>query len=209
MLMPQLQALANGIGLTFSLIVAIGAQNAFLLRQGLKRQYVLALATICFVSDAALITLGCAGFGSLVQAHPSWVQAVSRIGAAFLIVYGARTAWFAWQSQRFEVEASSNSANSSDSYRKAILTCLAMTWLNPHVYLDTVLLLGGIGGRYPAATRIDFAAGAIAASGAWFYSLGYGAGWLAPLFRKPLTWRVLDALIALTMWLIAALLLRG
>jgi len=207
--MPQLQALANGIGLTFSLIVAIGAQNAFLLRQGLKRQYVLALATICFVSDAALITLGCAGFGSLVQAHSSWVHVVSGIGAAFLIIYGARTAWSALQSQRLEVETSASRANSSDSYRKAILTCLAMTWLNPHVYLDTVLLLGGIGGRYPAATRFDFAAGAIAASGIWFYGLGYGAGWLAPLFRKPLTWRVLDALIALTMWLIAALLLRG
>lgn len=209
MLMSQLQALANGIGLTFSLIVAIGAQNAFLLRQGLKRQNVWTSATICFLSDAALITFGCAGFGSLVQAHPSWLQAISRIGAAFLIVYGARTAWFALQSQRLEVETSPSSANSGDSYRKAILTCLAMTWLNPHVYLDTVLLLGGIGGRYPTATRAYFAAGAIAASGIWFYSLGFGAGWLAPLFRKPLTWRVLDAVIALTMWVIAALLLRG
>ena len=206
MLRPELQALLNGIGLTASLIVAIGAQNAFLLRQGLKREYVFTLATICFVSDALLIALGCAGFGSLIAAHPSWVRAVSWIGAAFLLFYGARSALAALKPQTLALETAPK--NGGD-YRKAVLGCLAMTWLNPHVYLDTVLLLGGIGGRYPAATRIYFALGAMSVSCAWFYGLGYGAGWLTLLFRKPLTWRVLDALIALTMWLIAALLLIG
>lgn len=207
MVTPELQALANGFGLTASLIVAIGAQNAFLLRQGLKREHVFTLATICFVSDAALIALGCAGFGSLVQAHPQWLRAVTWTGVVFLLVYGARSARAAFKPQQLLPDTTA--AANGGGLRKAVLTCLAMTWLNPHVYLDTVLLLGGIGGRYPAPTRIYFALGAMSVSCIWFYGLGYGAGRLAPLFRKPLTWRVLDALIALTMWIIAALLLIG
>jgi len=203
---PELQALANGFGLTASLIVAIGAQNAFMLRQGLKREHVFTLATICFVSDALLIALGCAGFGSLVQAHPQWLAAVTAIGVVFLLAYGARSALAALKPQPLLPDAG---AGKGSSLRKAVLSCLAMTWLNPHVYLDTVLLLGGIGGRYPAGPRVYFALGAMAVSCIWFYGLGYGAGWLTPLFRRPLTWRVLDVLIALTMWLIAALLLRG
>ncbi|MDB5987304.1 MAG: arginine efflux transporter ArgO [Nevskia sp.] len=206
MLTPELQALANGFGLSASLIVAIGAQNAFMLRQGLKREHVFTLATICFVSDATLIALGCAGFGSLVQAHPSWVHAVTWIGSAFLIFYGARSALAALQPRPRVLEAAPKNGG---TYRKAVLTCLAMTWLNPHVYLDTVLLLGGIGGRYPAEPRVYFALGAMSVSCLWFYGLGYGAGWLTPLFHKPLTWRVLDAVIALTMWLIAGLLLSA
>jgi L-lysine exporter family protein LysE/ArgO len=200
----SLAALAQGFGLSVSLIVAIGAQNAFLLQQGLRREYVLTLATICFVSDAALIALGCGGFGALVQAHPQLIVAVSWIGALFLICYGLRNAWSALNPRPLDMDEAPAVVG---GYRRAVLSMLALTWLNPHVYLDTVLLLGGIAGRYAGSDRIAFALGAMSASGAWFYGLGYGARLLAPLFRKPITWRLLDALIALTMWTIAALLL--
>lgn len=193
----------SGFALGGSLIVAIGAQNAYVLRQGLKRQYVFTLATICFVSDALLIALGCAGFGSLVQAWPQAVRIVTWIGAAFLIAYGLRAARAAFKPQTLQT----GGAADAGGWRKAVLVCLALTWLNPHVYLDTVLLLGGIAGRYPAAERLWFGVGAVTASGVWFYGLGYGAGRLAPLFAKPLTWRLLDGAIALTMWIIAAMLL--
>jgi L-lysine exporter family protein LysE/ArgO len=197
-------ALLQGSGLSASLIVAIGAQNAFLLRQGLRREYVFTLATVCFVSDATLIALGCGGFGALVQTHPQLIVAVTWIGALFLIGYGLRNAWSALNPKPLDPGEAPAVAG---GYRRAVLSMLALTWLNPHVYLDTVLLLGGIAGRYAGTERIVFALGAMSASGIWFYGLGYGARLLAPLFRKPITWRLLDALIALTMWTIAALLL--
>jgi L-lysine exporter family protein LysE/ArgO len=199
----DLSAFLSGLGLSGALIVAIGAQNAFLLRQGLRREHVFILATICFLSDATLIALGCAGLGSLVQAHPGLVQTIRWIGAAFLFWYGLRSARAALHPQ--VLEAGSNAP--SVGQRAAMRTMLALTWLNPHVYLDTVLLLGGIAGRYPGTTRAAFAIGAMTASMLWFYGLGFGAGVLAPLFRRPQTWRVLDGLIALTMWSIAASLL--
>lgn len=197
---------AQGLGLSASLIIAIGAQNAFLLKQGLRRQHVFALATICFVSDATLIALGCGGFGTLVQAHPQLIVAVTWIGALFLIGYGFRNAWAVLHPQPPETAGAPAAAR---TLRQPALAMLALTWLNPHVYLDTVLLLGGLAGRYAAEERIAFALGAVSASAIWFYGLGYGARLLAPLFRKPLTWRLLDGFIALTMWTIAALLLSG
>lgn len=202
----MLSAYFQGLGLSASLIVAIGAQNALVLRQGLKRQFQFSLATLCFVSDAALILLGCAGFGALVQAHPRAVQAVTLIGAVFLLVYGWRSARAAWHPSVLDAAAA---AVLPPSWRRVMLGGLAVTWLNPHVYLDTVLLLGGIAGRYAAAPRLAFAAGAASASLIWFYGLAYGAGLLAPLFRRASTWRLLDALIALTMWSIAAFLLAS
>jgi L-lysine exporter family protein LysE/ArgO len=206
MMMPPtlLSAYAQGFALCVGLIVAIGAQNAFVLRQGLRREHVFVVATICFVSDALLIALGCAGFGTLVQAHPLLVTAVRWIGAAFLIVYGARSAWAAWRPQTLQA-----GTQPPMSRRRAVLGVLAMTWLNPHVYLDTVLLVGGLAGRYAATPRLAFAAGAVSVSALWFYGLGFGAVRLAPLFAKPLTWRLLDGVIALTMWAIAIALLRG
>ncbi|WP_020648129.1 LysE/ArgO family amino acid transporter [Solimonas variicoloris] len=200
-----LPAYLQGFALSAGLIVAIGAQNAFVLRQGLRREHVFVVATICFVSDALLIALGCAGFGTLVQAHPALVAAVRWIGAAFLIAYGARSAWAALRAQALDAAA----AAAPLSRRKAVASVLALTWLNPHVYLDTVLLVGGLAGRYAETPRAAFAAGAASVSALWFYGLAYGAAWLAPLFRRPLTWRALDAVIALTMWAIAASLLRG
>jgi L-lysine exporter family protein LysE/ArgO len=196
-------AFLSGFGLSGGLIIAIGAQNAFLLRQGLRREHVLVLATICFVSDATLIALGCAGLGSLVQAHPGLVQAIRWIGAAFLGWYGLRSARAVLHPQVLEADSGAQPTNRS----VAVRTMLALTWLNPHVYLDTVLLLGGIAGRYPGATRLAFAIGAMSASVIWFYGLGFGAGKLAPLFHRPITWRVLDGVIALTMWTIALSLL--
>ncbi|WP_154662563.1 LysE/ArgO family amino acid transporter [Solimonas flava] len=199
-----LSAYLQGFGLSAGLIVAIGAQNAFVLRQGLLREHVLVIATICFVSDALLIGLGCVGFGTLVQAHPALVTAVRWIGAAFLVVYGGRSAWAALRPQALEAGGAAPLTR-----RQAIAGVLALTWLNPHVYLDTVLLVGGLAGRYAATPRAAFAAGAASVSALWFYGLAYGAARLAPLFRRPRTWRVLDAVIALTMWAIAASLLRG
>lgn len=198
-----LSAALSGLGLSGSLIVAIGAQNAYLLRQGLRREHVFVLATICFVSDATLIALGCAGLGSLVQAHPALVQAVKWIGAAFLLWYGLRSARAALHPQSLQADT----ATSAVPLATAVRTMLALTWLNPHVYLDTVLLLGGIAGRYAGSVRLAFGIGAASASLLWFYSLGFGAAKLAPLFARPAAWRVLDALIALVMWAIALSLL--
>jgi len=195
----------SGFALGASLIVAIGAQNAYLLRQGLRREHVGWLATICFVSDALLIALGCAGLGTLVQAHPDALRAVRWIGVAFLLWYGLRSARAALKGDALKLEADTRSA----SRGAAVRTMLALTWLNPHVYLDTVVLLGGIAGRYAGNDRLGFACGAMTASGLWFFGLGFGAARLAPLFERPGVWRVLDALIALTMWAIALSLIVG
>ncbi|MGH8446215.1 MAG: LysE/ArgO family amino acid transporter, partial [Solimonas sp.] len=154
-----LSAYLQGIGLSAGLIVAIGAQNAFVLRQGLRREHVFVIATICFVSDALLIAAGCAGFGTLIQAHPALVQGVRWVGAAFLIAYGARSARAAWRGQALEA-----GAQPAMGLRQAVLSVLALTWLNPHVYLDTVLLVGGLGGRYAAVPRVAFALGAASIS---------------------------------------------
>lgn len=202
--MPSsLSAAVSGLALSASLIVAIGAQNAYLLKQGLRREHVLVLATICFLSDAILILLGCAGLGSLVQAHPALVQAVKWIGAAFLGWYGLRSARAALHPQALQADTAAGAV----SLGSAVRTMLALTWLNPHVYLDTVLLLGGIAGGYPGVSRVAFGLGAASASLLWFYTLGFGAARLAPLFSRPAAWRVLDALIALVMWTIAVSLL--
>ena len=133
----------QGFALSAGLIIAIGVQNAFVLRQGLRREHVFLVATICFLSDALLIAFGCAGFGTLVQAHPLLVSGVRWIGAAFLLVYGARSAWAALRSQALEAAA----VTAPISRGKVIASVLALTWLNPHVYLDTVLLVGGLAGR--------------------------------------------------------------
>lgn len=185
-----------GFGLSFSLILAIGAQNAFVLRQGLRRAYVLPVVLTCALSDAILITLGVVGFEWL----ESWLTGVADImrwvGAAFLGVYGAlslRSAILGTTGLQAEGNA--------QTLISAMLTCLMLTWLNPHVYLDTVLLIGSISTQY--ASKIAFTIGAVTASFAFFLSLGYGARLLAPLFSKPVAWRVLDVLICLVMWAIA------
>jgi L-lysine exporter family protein LysE/ArgO len=177
-----------------SLIIAIGAQNAFILRQGLLRQHVFILCLICALSDALLIGLGVAGLGAIISGSKILIGAVTLGGAAFLAVY-------AFLALRRAISPSGLEAAKSGpgSLKAAVLTCLAFTFLNPHVYLDTVLLVGGLSGRYEGTARLAFALGAMSASFLWFFGLGYGARVLEPMFLKPSAWRVLDGLIALVM----------
>lgn len=190
-----------GFSLGFSLILAIGAQNAFVLRQGLLHRHVFAVCAFCALSDALLIAAGVAGFGSLARAVPWFETAMRYGGAAFLIWYGWRNARAAWAGGG----ALGAQGKGADSLRAALVTLTALTWLNPHVYLDTVVLVGSISAQYPSQLR--FGAGAVLASFVFFFSLGYGARLLAPLFARPRAWQALDAIIALTMWSIAASLL--
>jgi len=197
----MLTSLLPGFLLSLTLILAIGAQNAFVLRQGLRQEHVVWCCLTCAVSDALLIAAGVAGFGSLAQAVP-WFEPVMRYGgAAFLIWYGARNALSAWRGGNV-LEVGGQSAG---NLRRTILTLLALTWLNPHVYLDTVVLLGSISAGYP--DRLAFGVGAVLGSFTFFFSLGYGARLLTPFFSKPFSWQVLDAVIAVTMWAIALKLL--
>lgn len=197
-------AAASGLGFGLSLIVAIGAQNAFVLRQGLRREHVLTVVAICAVSDAVLIVAGIAGLGSVLELAP-WLADVMRIGgAAFLLTYAVIAARRAWRPSAVAVDLDGTGA----ALWPAVTTALALTWLNPHVYLDTVILLGSVAASHGDA-RWWFGAGATAGSVVWFTSLGYGARLLRPLFVRPAAWRVLDALIAVIMTLIAASLLHG
>lgn len=186
-----------GFLLSLSLIVAIGSQNAFVLRQGLRGQFVLPLVLTCAASDAILITAGVAGFGALVLAAPWLVTVTKWGGACFLFVYGAMNFRSAYRGGG-ALEAS---ADHAPSLTKALLTCLLLTWANPHVYLDTVVLLGGLSASYTPAWA--FAAGASVGSFVFFISLGFGASLMRPVFEAPTAWRILDALIGVTMWVIA------
>ncbi|WP_298843850.1 LysE/ArgO family amino acid transporter [uncultured Roseobacter sp.] len=188
-----------GYLLSVSLIVAIGAQNAFVLRQGLRRSHVFWVCLTCGLSDALLITAGVAGFGTLSTRAP-WLEPLMRYGgAAFLIWYGWRNAVSAWRGGQM---LETGEGRGGQSLRSTLLTLIALTWLNPHVYLDTVVLLGSISAQYD--NRLHFGAGAVVGSISFFFALGYGARLLAPLFARPRSWQVLDALIAATMWAIAA-----
>ena len=197
-----MQAAVDGYLLGFSLILAIGAQNAFVLRQGLRREHVLPVVLVCAISDAALVTAGVLGFGALARALPGIEQVMLFGGVAFLLWYGAQNLIAAWRGGD-ALEA----GVAAGSLRRALLTCLALTWLNPHVYLDTVVLLGSVSAQYD--DTLGFGAGAVTASFSFFFALGYGARLLAPVFRRPSSWRVLDVIVGLTMWGIAAKLLLG
>lgn len=187
----------NGFALGASLIIAIGAQNAFILKQGLLRQHVFVLCLICAASDALLITAGVGGLGTLVSAHPALVKAVTLFGALFLAAYS----FIAFR--RAFHDSSMGVNGEGTSLKQAVAACLAFTFLNPHVYLDTVLLLGGLSSRYAGEARLAYGMGAAVASFVWFFGLGYGARLLLPLFQKPVAWRVLDIFIGIVMALIA------
>ncbi len=190
-----------GFFLSLTLIVAIGAQNAFVLRQGLRRAHVFWVCLTCAASDAVLIAGGVAGFGALAEAAP-WFEPLMRYGgAAFLLWYGWLNARSAWRGGAVLDVAGAE----TQSLSAAIATLLALTFLNPHVYLDTVVLIGSISAQYP--DRLWFGIGATLASFSFFFTLGYGARFLSPLFANPRAWQVLDAAIALTMWAIAIKLL--
>ncbi|MCF2870011.1 LysE/ArgO family amino acid transporter [Octadecabacter sp. G9-8] len=194
----MLTAYLNGFGVAISLILAIGAQNAFVLKQGLRREHVLAVVLVCAVSDAILITVGVFGFTALTQALPALAPAMLWLGAAFLFAYGAFSFWRAWQGGA----ALDPGQGAGTTLKAAVLFCLAITWLNPHVYLDTVLLIGSIASRFDGFATA-FWAGAVTSSFTFFFGLGYGARLLAPIMARPVSWRVLEVLIGCVMWAIA------
>mgnify|MGYP001200436138 FL=1 len=183
----------TGFSIGFSLILAIGAQNAFVLKQGLIRQNVFLVCLICAASDAILITLGVSGFGEIITEYPI-IERLARIGGAlFLFTYGVLNLY----SAQTKTHALEPTKKIQTSKRKTILTCLGFTWLNPHVYLDTVVMLGSISTQFENTAA--FALGAISASFVFFFSLGFGASKLTRYFEKPRTWRVLENLIGILM----------
>lgn len=192
-----------GFLLSLSLILAIGAQNAFVLRQGLRQEHVFAVCMVCALSDAVLIAAGVAGFGLASNALP-WLEPVLRYGGAlFLLIYAARSFRSALRNHGGLTPSSRQAAGLGAT----LATCLALTWLNPHVYLDTVVLLGSISSQYEGR-KVAFALGAMAASFVFFFTLGFGARLLRPVFASQAAWRVLDALVGLVMLAIAVKLLR-
>lgn len=199
MIAPFLTGFATG----FSLILAIGAQNAFILRQGMLRQHVFALCLFAAISDAVLIAAGVAGFGVLMTTLP-WLSTVMLLGGAvFLIFYGLTRFWAAWRGEYALGEAAK-----SGSLMQSLTIIAAFTWLNPHVYLDTMALIGAISLQYETTElRWAFGSGAITASFVFFFSLGYGARFLTPIMQSQRAWRVLDIIIGFVMWAIAVKLL--
>ncbi len=198
----MITAAAAGFALGGSLIIAIGAQNAFLLRMGLLRDHVFILCLVCALSDALLIILGVAGAGIFVEQFPGLLQAVKIAGALFLFGYAILSLRRAFSPHVLKPDESSRMSLGS-----ALAQCLAFTFLNPHVYLDTVMLIGAYSAGYPDAERILFTAGAVTASFVWFFGLGYGARLLTGLFARPLSWRILDGTIAAVMTLLGLALL--
>jgi L-lysine exporter family protein LysE/ArgO len=194
----------QGLALGLGLIVAIGAQNAFVLRQGLRREHVGSVVLFCALADAALIAAGVLGMAQALGDHPGLARVLALAGAVFLAVYGWRALQRARQSQQLQTCAGGDALRQGAVLAQAA----AFTLLNPHVYLDTVLLVGSIGAQQPIALRGWFIAGASSASLLWFGSLGYGARWLAPWFARPRAWQMLDGLIGLTMAVLSALLVR-
>ncbi|SEJ54203.1 L-lysine exporter family protein LysE/ArgO [Pseudomonas linyingensis] len=193
-----------GLALSLGLIVAIGAQNAFVLRQGLRREHVGSVVLFCAMADAVLITAGVMGMAKALGESPALARALALAGAAFLAFYGLQALHRARQAQQLQAAEGGMGL----SRWAAIAQAAAFTLLNPHVYLDTVLLVGSIGAQQPVQLRWWFVMGAGTASMLWFGLLGFGARWLAPWFARPRAWQVLDGLIGLTMWVLAALLVR-
>jgi L-lysine exporter family protein LysE/ArgO len=189
----------DGFMIGAGLIIAIGAQNAFVLRQGIMRKHRLALAMFCSFSDALLITAGISGMGVIFTAHKNVTIAFSAAGAAYLLYFAFTSFRSAYRGNTLVADASAKSL----PMKKVLITIAALTYLNPHVYLDTVVMLGSFGASRPAAWRPAFALGAISASFAWFFSLAYGAAFLAPVFRSKSAWRILDASIGVLMIYIA------
>lgn len=197
-------AFVAGLALSFSLILAIGAQNAFVLRQGLRRAHVGAVVAVCCISEGILIFSGVAGFGALAEAAPWAIEAMRWGGAAFLLGYGLKSLRAAWTA----TEALEAGGPAEQSLRAAVATALALTWANPHVYLDTLGLIGAVATTYGPG-RWMFGAGALSASVLFFLLLGYGARALAPLFARPAAWKVLDAVVGVTMLALAVKLALG
>jgi L-lysine exporter family protein LysE/ArgO len=194
----------QGLALSFGLIVAIGAQNAFVLRQGLRREHVGSVVLFCATADAVLIMAGVFGMAQALGDRPEWARALALAGAAFL-------AWYGWKAlMRMRNPDRLQAASGGEGLKRgaAMAQAAAFTLLNPHVYLDTVLLVGSMGAQQPVPLQGWFVAGAAMASATWFSLLGFGARWMAPWFAHPSAWQVLDGLIGLTMWVLSALMVR-
>ena len=192
-----------GFATSLSLIVAIGAQNAFVLRQGIRREHVLPVVLVCAVSDAVLISAGITGLGAFLTSRPAALTVTRFGGAAFLLAYGAFAARRAFRSRTMAASGQPPAA-----LGPVLLTCLGFTYLNPHVYLDTVVLLGALANQHGTGGRWWFGTGAVAASFTWFFALGFLARRLGPLFARPLSWRLLDGtiatvMVALGLWMVA------
>lgn len=196
-------ALSSGFAVSISLIFAIGAQNAFVLRQGLRGDHVLAVVLACAISDAILITIGVAGFSSLTEHLPRLAPVMRVLAAIMLVIYGGLNLRSAWRGGGRLLAAE----GPPPPLWRTVTICLALTWLNPHVYLDTVLLVGSVSLSFDPH-RLAFGIGAVAASFTFFFALGFGAGALRPVFAKPAAWRVLDVATGLLMWGIAVAVLR-
>jgi L-lysine exporter family protein LysE/ArgO len=190
---------AQGFGLGGSLIIAIGAQNVFVLRQALIGHHVLPVVLFCSFADATLVTLGAIGLRAIVRGSETALRVIAFGGAAFLFWYGLKALIRAFHPAALEAQG-----GRGQSLHHALATVAAVTLLNPHVYLDTVILVGGISASYPPALQIWFVLGVIVASFAWFFTLGYCGRMLAPLFRNPRAWQIFDIAIAAIMWMIAA-----
>lgn len=192
-------AFSTGFLTSFALILAIGAQNAFVLKQGILRSHVFLVSLTCALSDALLIAAGIAGFGVVVQAYPALPSIMSVGGAAFLIFYGAAKFWAAYKGGENLMVS-----GKATSLIPTLLTCLVFTWLNPHVYLDTIGLVGAVSTQFEGtALKLAFGIGATLASFVFFFGLGYGARFLAPIMQTSHTWQILDILIGLVMWYLA------
>jgi L-lysine exporter family protein LysE/ArgO len=194
----------QGLALSLGLIVAIGAQNAFVLRQGLRREHVGSVVLFCAVADAVLIAAGVLGMAQALGQNPGLTRALALAGAVFLAAYGVQ----ALRRARHAHQLTAAAAGPGLRRGAVVAQAAAFTLLNPHVYLDTVLLVGSIGAQQPDALRAWFIAGASSASLFWFALLGFGARWLAPWFARPRAWQMLDGLIGVTMFGLSALLLR-
>jgi L-lysine exporter family protein LysE/ArgO len=201
---PAFPVFVHGLALSLGLIVAIGAQNAFVLRQGLRREHVGSVVLFCAVADAVLIAAGVLGMAQALGQSPGLARALALAGAIFLAAYGWQALRRAGRPHRLTAAPGGEGLHRG----AALAQAAAFTLLNPHVYLDTVLLVGSIGAQQPAALRGWFIAGASGASLLWFGLLGFGARWLAPWFARPRAWQLLDGLIGATMWGLAALLVR-
>jgi len=199
-----LAVFVHGLALSFGLIVAIGAQNAFVLRQGLRREHVGSIVLFCAAADGLLVAAGVFGMAQALARCPGLARALALAGALFLAVYGARALWRARRVQRLQPDAS----HAKPGRLATLAQAAAFTLFNPHVYIDTVMLAGSIGAQQPGPLRGWFIAGSSAASLSWFLMLGFGARWLAPWFARPRAWRLLDGLVGSTMLVLSALLMR-
>ena len=193
----------SGFLLGLSLIFAIGSQNAFVLKQGLKREHIFFICLFCALSDAILISAGVAGFGAVTARYPHIVEIAKIAGALFLLVYGLQSLYASWRTSH----ALTTEGQVVTSLKKALLLCFGFTWLNPHVYLDTLVLVGMV--STGASSKLTFATGAVTASFVFFFALGYGARLLKPLFAAPKAWNLLDALVGILMLYLAWHLYHG